>query len=149
MRKSIINTRPYLVLLLTCPVIALIAWLRRDYSADLQLYDTWIAMKIPFLAGVLIASILLSGLAYWLTKRRAGFPQLAAMHVLGTIGIALYLVSATGMPPQAAEYIPTPMSVNRYQAWQDLTLRFAIGLVTFTAIQMILIANLVVKWVKG
>lgn len=149
MRKSIIYTKPYLILLLTCPVIALIAWLRRDYTADLQLYDTYYMIRVDLLSEGLIAIILIASLIYWLTRKRTGLPKLTAAHVLGTIGIALFLVSTMGMPPHNAGDAWVPMSPQQYQAWEELSTRFAMGLVTLAAIQLLLVANLIMKLIKG
>ncbi|MCF0074331.1 hypothetical protein LZD49_27860 [Dyadobacter sp. CY261] len=149
MRKSIIHTKPYLVLLFTCPVIGLIAWLRRDYAADLQLYDTYYVLNMGLVAEALITVMLIASIIYWLSRTRTGFPQLTAAHVLGTIGITLYLVSAMGTPPQTDAATWAPISPQQYREWDDLSTRFALGLVTLGSIQILLVANLIVKWFKG
>lgn len=149
MRKTIIQTKPHIILLLSCLVIALVAWLRRDYSVDLQLYDTYYVISIALVAEFLITIILITSILYWLTRHRTGFPQLTAAHVLGTIGIALYLVSTSGTPPNNAIETWSPMSFQQYQSWEDLSLRFAVAMLTFASFQMLLLVNLVVKWIKG
>jgi heme/copper-type cytochrome/quinol oxidase subunit 1 len=149
MRQSFIHTKPNIVLLLSCPIIALIAWLRRGYAVDVQLYDTYYVLSISLIAEFLITIILITSLLYWLTRNRTGFPQLTAAHVLGTIGIALYMVGTTGYPPANAAGAQSPMSLQQYQSWQDLSTRFAVALVTFGAFQILLVANLIVKWIKG
>jgi heme/copper-type cytochrome/quinol oxidase subunit 1 len=149
MRQSFIHTKPNIVLLLSCPIIALIAWLRRSYAVDVQLYDTYYVLSISLIAEFLITIILITSLLYWLTRNRTGFPQLTAAHVLGTIGIALYMVGTTGYPPANAAGAQSPMSLQQYQSWQDLSTRFAVALVTFGAFQILLVANLIVKWIKG
>lgn len=148
MRKTFIQTKPYLVLLLACPILAIIAWLRRSYAVDVQLYDTYYILRIDLIAEFLITIILITSLLYWLTRNRTGFPQLTAAHVLATIGIALYIISATGYPPNNAVDTWTPMSPQQYQTWQDLSTRFMMAVVTFAAFQLLLVANLVVKWVR-
>jgi heme/copper-type cytochrome/quinol oxidase subunit 1 len=149
MRQSFIHTKPNIVLLLSCPIIALIAWLRRSYAVDVQLYDTYYVLSISLIAEFLITIILITSLLYWLTRNRTGFPQLTAAHVLGTIGIALYMVGTTGYPPANAAGAQSPMSLQQYQSWQNLSTRFAVALVTFGAFQILLVANLIVKWIKG
>jgi hypothetical protein len=149
MRKSFIQTKPYLVLLLACPILAIVAWLRRSYSVDVQLYDTYYVLRIDLVAEFLITIILITSLLYWLTRSRIGFPQLTVAHVLATIGIALYMASATGYPPNTAIDTWTPMSPQRYQEWQDMETRFMVAVITFASFQLLLLVNLVVKWVKG
>lgn len=149
MRKSYIHTKPYLVLLLACPIIAVVAWLRRSYTVDVQLYDTYYLLRIDLLAEFLLTIILIGSLLYWLTRNRTGFPQLTAAHVLATIGIALYIVSATGYPPNNAVNTWAPMSPQQYRDWEDLSMRFMMAAVTFAAFQILLVANLIAKWIKG
>lgn len=149
MRKSFIHTKPNIVLLLACPILAIVAWLRRSYAVDVQLYDTYYVLRIDLVAEFLITIILITSLLYWLTRSRTGFPQLTAAHVLATIGIALYIVSATGYPPNNAVDTWKPMSPQQYQDWQDLNTRFMMAVVTFAAFQILLVANLIVRWVKG
>lgn len=149
MRKSFIQTKPHIVLLLACPILAILAWLRRSYAVDVQLYDTYYVLRIDLIAEFLITIILITSLLYWLTRNRVGFPQLTAAHVLATIGIALYIISATGYPPNNAVDTWSPMSPQQYQSWQDLSARFMIAVVTFAAFQILLVANLIAKWVKG
>lgn len=149
MRKSFIHTKPYLVLLLACPILAIVAWLRRSYAVDVQLYDTYYILGINLVAEFLITIILITSFLYWLTRNRIGFPQLTAAHVLATIGIALYIISATGYPPNNPADTGTPMSPQQYQSWQDISMRFMMAVITFAAFQLLLIANLIVKWVGG
>lgn len=149
MRQSFIHTKPNIVLLLSCPIIALVAWLRRSYAVDVQLYDTYYVLSMSLIAEILITIILITSLLYWLTRNRAGFPQLTAAHVLGTIGIAIYIVGTTGYPPTNAAGVQSPMSLQQYQSWQDLSTRFAVAVVTFAAFQILLVVNLIVKWIKG
>lgn len=149
MRKSFIHTKPHLVLLLACPVIVVIAWLRRSYAVDVQLYDTYYVLRIDLLAEFLVTILLIGSLLYWLTRHREGFPQLTAAHVLATAGIALYIVSASGYPPNNAVDTWKPMSPQEYQEWEDLGKRFMIAVITFAAFQVLLVANLMVKWIKG
>ncbi|PSL34272.1 hypothetical protein [Dyadobacter jiangsuensis] len=146
MRKSFIQTKPHLVLLLACPVIAVIAWIRRSCTVDVQLYDTYYILGINLIAEFLITIILITSLLYWFTRNRTGFPQLTAAHVLGTIGIALYITSSTGYPPNNA--IDTAFSPQQYKEWEEMGLRFAGAVVTFGAFQLLLVANLIVKWIK-
>lgn len=148
MRKSFIQTKPYLVLLLACPILAIIAWIRRSYAVDVQLYDTYYVLRIDLVAEFLIIIMLIASLLYWLTRNRTGFPQLTAAHVLATIGIALYIVSATGYPPNTAVDTWKPMSPQEYQEWEELGMRFMIAVLTFVAFQILLLANLIVKWIK-
>lgn len=149
MRKSFIHTKPYLVLLLACPVIAVIAWLRRSYTVDVQLYDTYYVLPIYLIAELLITIMLIASLLYWFTRNRAGFPQLTAAHVLATIGIAAYMVSTTGAAPNTAMDTWAPMSPQQYQDWHDLQMRFMVAAVTFASFQLLLPVNLIVKWAKG
>lgn len=149
MRKSFIQTKPYLVLLLACPIIAIVAWLRRSYAVDVQLSNTYYVLRIDLVAEFVITIILITSLLYWLTRNRTGFPQLTAAHVLATIGIALYLVSATGYPPNTAMDTWTPMSPQQYQEWENMQTRFMVAAITFVSFQLLLLVNLVVKWVKG
>jgi hypothetical protein len=149
MRKSFIQTKPYLVLLLACPIIAVIAWIRRSYAVDVQLYDTYFVLPIDLIAEFLITIILITSLLYWLTRNRTGFPQLTAAHVLGTIGIALYITSSIGYPPNNAVDTWTTFSPQQYKEWEDMGLRFAGAVVTFGAFQILLIVNLIVKWLKA
>ncbi len=148
MRKSFIQTKPYLALLLACPIIAIVAWLRRSYAVDVQLYDTYYVLRIDLVAEFLIIIILIASLLYWLTRNRTGFPQLTAAHVLATIGIALYIVSATGYPPNNVVDTWKPMSPQQYQEWEELGMRFLMAVVTFAAFQILLVVNLIVKWIK-
>lgn len=148
MRKSFIHSKPYLVLVLACPVLAVIAWIRRSYAVDVQLYDTYYVLRIDLVAEFLITIILVASLLYWLTRNRDGFPQLTAAHVLATIGIALYIVSATGAPPNTAVDTWKPLTPQEYQEWEDLRMRFMTAVITFAAFQVLLVANLIVKWIK-
>ncbi|MBO9613161.1 MAG: hypothetical protein J7619_10725 [Dyadobacter sp.] len=149
MRKSFIQTKPHLTLLLACPVIAIIAWIRRSYSVDVQLYDTYYIVRIDLIAEFLITIILITSLLYWLTRNRAGFPQLTAAHVLATIGIALYMTSTMGYPPNNAVDTWSTFSPQQYKEWEDMRVRFVGSVVTFGAFQLLLLANLIVKWVKA
>lgn len=149
MRNNFIHTKPHIVLLLACPVLAIVAWLRRSYAIDVQLHDTYYVLGINLVAEFLITIILITSLLYWLTRNRTGFPQLTAAHVLATIGIALYIISATGYPPNNDIDTWTPMSPQQYRAWEDLSIRFMMAVVTFAAFQLLLVANLIVKWVRG
>lgn len=149
MRKSFIHTKPYLFLLLACPLIFLIAWLRRSYAVDVQLSATYYVLRMDLVAEFLIIIILTTSLLYWLTRNRTGFPQLTAAHVLGTVGIALYIVSTSGYPPNNAVDTWKPMSPQEYQDWEDLSIRFMMAVVTFAAFQVLLVANLIVKWIKS
>ncbi|SDD51699.1 hypothetical protein SAMN04487996_101215 [Dyadobacter soli] len=149
MRKSFIHSKPHLALLLACPVIAIIAWFRRSYTVDVQFHDTYYVLPVYLVAELLIAIMLFASLLYWVTRNRAGFPQLTAAHVLATIGIALYIVSTTGSAPNTAMDTWKPMSPQQYQEWEDLRMRFMMAVVTFAAFQVLLIANLIVKWVKA
>lgn len=149
MRKSFIHTSPHIVLLLACPILAVVAWLRRSYAVDVQLSDTYYVLGIDLVAEILITILLITSLIYWLTRNRVGFPQLTAAHMLATIGIALYIISAAGYPPNNPVATGTPMLPQQYQSWQDLSMRFLLAVVTFAAFQILLVANLMVKWIKG
>ncbi|WP_342088624.1 hypothetical protein [Dyadobacter sp. OTU695] len=149
MRKSFIHTKPHIVLLLACPILAIVAWLRRSYSIDVQLYDTYYILGISLVAEILITIILITSLLYWLTRNRTGFPQLTAAHVLSTIGIALYIISATGYPPNNPVDTGIPMSPQQYQSWEDLSMRFMMAVAIFASFQILLLANLISRWVKG
>lgn len=148
MRNSFIQTKPHLVLLLACPIIAVIAWMRRSYAVDVQLYDTFYVLRIDLIAEFLITIILITSLLYWLTRNRTGLPQLTAAHVLATIGIALYITSTTGYPPNNAMDTWATFSPQQYQEWEDMRVRFMGAVITFGAFQLLLVANLIMKWIK-
>lgn len=148
MRKSFIQTKPHMLLLLACPIIAVIAWMRRSYSVDVQLYDTYYILRIDLIAEFLITIILITSLLYWLTRNRTGFPQLTAAHVLATIGIALYITSTMGYPPNNAVDTWSTFSPQQYKEWEDMRVRFVGAVVTFGAFQLLLVVNLIVKWIK-
>jgi len=149
MRKSFIQTKPYLTLLLACPVIAVIAWIRRSYAVDVQLYDTYYVLRIDLIAELLITIILVTSLLYWLSRNRTGLPQLTAAHVLGTIGIAIYITSTMGYPPNTAVDTWNAFSPQQYKEWEDLRVRFIGAVVTLGAFQLLLLVNLIVKAVRG
>ncbi|SEJ04152.1 hypothetical protein SAMN05216327_105426 [Dyadobacter sp. SG02] len=149
MRKSFIQTKPHLTLLLACPIIAVIAWIRRSYAVDVQLYDTYYVLRIDLIAELLITITLITSLLYWITRNRTGFPQLTVAHVLGTIGIAIYITSTMGYPPNNAVDTWTTFSPQQYKEWEDMRVRFMGAVVTFGAFQLLLVANLIVKGVKG
>ncbi|MGV3603708.1 MAG: hypothetical protein ACO1N1_20980 [Dyadobacter fermentans] len=146
MRNNLITGKPWLPLLLTCAIVALIAWIRRGLVADVQLYDTYFVFEIHLLAGILITIMLVTSLLYRLTSQRNGLRQLTAAHVLGTIGLAIYIVSSAGHAPEQANIT---MSFAEYKAWQDANARFAMALVALGSVQMLFVANLIAKWVKG
>lgn len=149
MRKSIIRAQPYIPLLLTVPIIALIAWIRHDNNAELQVYDTYLVIGMGLLAGIFTGILLVTSLLYWLTRQRTGLRQLTSAHVLGTIGIMIYLICTSGPLAGAATDNGIPMSVPEYRAWQDSNARFAMALVALAAIQMLFVVNLIIKWVRG
>lgn len=147
MRQNLISDKPWIPFLLTCVIIALIAWMRREILADLQLKDTYLVVGIPFLAGTCGTIMAVSSLLYWLTRSRTGLRQLTAAHVLGTIGLSIYLVSAMGTSP-AADAART-VSPQEFQTWQEANQRFAVTLLVLFSLQLIFIANLIYKGVKG
>lgn len=147
MRQNLISDKPWIPLLLTCAIIALIAWMRREIAPDLQFKDTYLVVGIPFLAGICGVIMALSSLLYWLTRSRTGLQQLTAAHVLGTIGLSIYLVSSMGTSPGAET--AGIVSPQEFQAWQEANQRFAVTLLVLFSVQLILIVNLIYKGVRG
>ncbi len=136
MRKSIIQTQPYIALL-TAPILGLIAWIRHNNTAELQVYDTYLVISMGLLAGIFIGILLLTSLFYWLTRQRTGLPQLTSAHVLGTIGIVIYLICTSGQLADSSADTGIPMSVPEYRARQDSNARFAMALVALATIQLL------------
>lgn len=149
MRKSIIQTQPHIPLLLTAPILGLIARIRQNNTAELQVYDTYLVISMGLLAGIFIGILLLASLLYWLTRQRTGLPQLTSAHVLGTIGIVIYLTCTAGQLTGSNADTGIPMSIPEYRAWQDSNARFAMALVALATIQMLFVVNLILKWIRG
>lgn len=148
MRKTFIQTRPYLILLLACPIVAVLAWLRRSFTVDVQLHDTYYVLRMDLVAEFLILIMLIASLLYWITRNRAGFAQLTAAHVLATAGIAIYIVGTAGSPPNTAMDTWAPMSPQQYQEWHDMQTRFMVASITFASFQLLLLINLIMKAVR-
>lgn len=145
MRQNLISDKPWIPLLLTCALIGLIAWMRREIATDLQLKDTYLVVGIPFLAGICGLIMALSSFLYWLTRSRTGLRQLTAVHVLGTIGLSIYLVSSMGTSQVAAGTV----SPQEFQAWQEANRRFSVSLLVMLSLQLVFVSNLIYKMVKG
>jgi hypothetical protein len=145
MRKNIIHTQPYIVLLIACGLLAVIAWIRWDNLIDIQLYDTYFVATVQFLAGVCGGIMLVTSVFYWFSRERPGLPQLTAAHVLGSIGLSIYMVASMGGPPQRNPGQWTVLSPPQYQEWKDKSDMLAVLLLVFLTFQLLFIANMVYK----
>lgn len=148
MRKSIIHTQPYLVLLIACGLVAVIAWIRWNYLINIQISDTYLIATVQLLASCCAGIMLLTSLFYWLSRKRAGLPQLTAAHVLGSIGLSIYLVSKMGGPPKSNPGEWTVMSPPQYREWREYNDQFVVVLLIFLTFQLLFVANMIYKLMK-
>jgi hypothetical protein len=147
MLRNLIQQKPYIPLAAASLIIALIAWLRKDYIVDLQYYDTYYIVPVYLLAALCAMIMLISSLLYWFSRMRPGIVQLTTLHVLGTIAIALYLTTAMGTPANAAA-ADIPMSIGDYRLLQDLNFRMLAILVILGVLQLLLVVNIAIKLVR-
>lgn len=148
MLRNFIQQKPYIPFAATSVIIALIAWLRKDYVVELQYYDTYYIVPVYLIAALCMVILLVTGLLYWLTRRRQGLIQLTTLHVLGTIAVSLYLTAAMGLPANKAAS-DLPRSIGEYRMLQDLNFQMLAILVVLGVLQILFLVNILVKITRG
>ena len=149
MIKKILVEKPFLPLSFTIAVVLLIALYKKQYSADLQLYDIYFVIPVPLLAGLFTLILVTASLIYWFMRKRKLVMQLTAVHVFGTIGIVIYLMCFLGSPPDSKIALGYSLSIAEYQKLRQLNNQFALGILLLALIQLLLVIHiLIILFVK-
>lgn len=145
MLKKYFLEKAYIPLLTTIAILTILAILKKGYSADLQIGDTYYVLTINLLVGCFAVLLLLQSFLYWLIIDRKKLRQLTAIHVLGTIGLMIYIVSIVGSNTQT----PDSVTLWDYKKMQDQSSLFLFCMVTLLALQTLLFINIGYAFWKG
>lgn len=145
MLKKYFLEKAYIPLLTTIVILTILAIIKKGYSADLQIGDAYYVLTINFLVGCFAVLLLLQSFLYWLIIDRKKLRQLTAIHVLGTIGLMIYIVSIVGSNTQT----PDSITLWDYKKMQDQSSLFLFCMVTLLALQTLLFINIGYAFWKG
>ena len=144
MLKKFILKKPFIPLSFTILVIILIAFYKKGYLADVQIFDAYFVLTINFLGGVFGMILLLDSIIYWLARNRKIVPMLTVVQVIGTIGITLYLICVMGSPPNSRIALGKILTIDEYRHLNELNMQFILGIAMLGLMQLLLVVNLII-----
>lgn len=100
--------RGYPVFWAASGVMLILSFVKRNYTYDLQLHDTYFILGFAHVAVPLMAWMTLSGIIYWLFRHAGLIGWLTVIHVLVTISLTFlvtFMAADDDMSPAGQQYI--------------------------------------------